>query len=190
MFHSTEKNRGGTFCLSESFWYRKRLRIRERADITLFRREIVVPQCPKNHVEELLCCRKFLVSKNIMDKRGGMEGVSKFSVEKFLSNNTEYFRWRKLRCLRNFLVSKKFMEKRGMEGVSKVPVKRFLSHSTEKFRWGKHRCLRKNLVSKKHMHKKGRPIISIEKSLSQSVEEMSRDPFVVSPTFWFRKKFG
>ena len=49
---------------------------------------------------------------------------------------------------------------------------------------------KKSGTKKKLMHMKGRPIFSIENSLSHSVEEMSRDPFVVSPTFWFRKKFG
>ena len=38
----------------------------------------------------MLCFRKFLVAKNFMDQKGG--GVSKFSVEKFLSHKAEKFR--------------------------------------------------------------------------------------------------
>ena len=41
-----------------------------------FPSKICCPTMPKKSRKELLCCRKFLVSKNIMDKRGGMEGVS------------------------------------------------------------------------------------------------------------------
>ena len=41
----------------------------------------------------LLCFRKFLLSKNVRDKRGGGgEGVSRFSVENFLSHSAESFR--------------------------------------------------------------------------------------------------
>ena len=41
----------------------------------------------------LLCFRKFRVSKNFMDKKGGGgEGVSRFSVKNFLSQSAEKFR--------------------------------------------------------------------------------------------------
>ena len=38
----------------------------------------------------MLCFRKLLVAKKFMDKKGG--GVSKFSVENFLSESAENFR--------------------------------------------------------------------------------------------------
>ena len=38
----------------------------------------------------MLCFRKLLVPKKFMDKKGG--GVSKFSVENFLSESAEKFR--------------------------------------------------------------------------------------------------
>ncbi len=38
----------------------------------------------------VLCFRKILVAKKFMDKRGG--GVSKFSVENYLSHSAEIFR--------------------------------------------------------------------------------------------------
>ena len=40
----------------------------------------------------MMCFRKLPVAKKIMDKRGGGGGVSRFSVEKFLSHNAENFR--------------------------------------------------------------------------------------------------
>ena len=39
----------------------------------------------------MLCFRKLLVAKKFMDKKGG-GGVSKFSVENFLSESAEKFR--------------------------------------------------------------------------------------------------
>ena len=60
-----------------------------------------------------------------MDKRGGMEGVSKFSVEKFLSNNTEYFRWRKFGFLENFWYPKNLWKKGGWREYHNFPSKNF-----------------------------------------------------------------
>ena len=39
----------------------------------------------------MLCFRNFLMAKKFMDKKGG-GGLSKFSVENFLSQNAEKFR--------------------------------------------------------------------------------------------------
>ena len=60
-----------------------------------------------------LCFRKFLVSKNFMDKNGGREGVSQFSIENLLSHSTEKFRRGTLLCFGKFLVSKRSMDRRG-----------------------------------------------------------------------------
>ena len=47
-----------------------------------------------------------------------------------------------LLCFTKFLVSKKFMDKRGGGGgVSRFSVKNFLSHSAEKFRSGTLQCV-------------------------------------------------
>ena len=57
--------------------------------------------------------------------------MSRFSVEIFLSGSIEKLRSGTLLCLTNFLVSKKFMEKRGeLEewGISRFSLKIFLSH--------------------------------------------------------------
>ena len=40
----------------------------------------------------MLCFGKFPVANKFMDKRGGGGGVSKFSVENFLSHSAEKFR--------------------------------------------------------------------------------------------------
>ena len=50
----------------------------------------------------LLCFRKFLLSKNVRDKRGGGGEVSTFSVENFLSHSAENFRRGTLQCFINF----------------------------------------------------------------------------------------
>ena len=63
--------------------------------------------------------------------------ISRFSVEKFLSHSTEKLRRGTLLCFTKFLVSKKFMDKRGEEGsISRFSVENFLSHNAENFRRG------------------------------------------------------
>ena len=66
-----------------------------------------------------MCLTNFLVPKNIIDKRGGKEGASRFSVKGFLSHSGENFR-RGTVLFHKFLVSKIFLDKRegGVEGVS------------------------------------------------------------------------
>ena len=63
------------FCVSERFWYRKRLGIRE-GRVSRFSVKIVLSQSTeKLRRGTLLCFTKFLVSKKFMDKRGrGEEG--------------------------------------------------------------------------------------------------------------------
>ena len=57
------------FCVAENFWYRKNLCILE--GITFFRQNFLVSQCRKIFRATLLCFTKFLLSKKLMDKRGG-----------------------------------------------------------------------------------------------------------------------
>ena len=71
-------------------------------------------------------------------------GVSRFSVENFLSHSTEKFCWGTLRCIKKFRVSQNFMHKKR---ISLNSVENFLSHSAEKFRKGILLFLRKFLVS-------------------------------------------
>ena len=67
-------------------------------------------------------------------------GISRFSIENSLSHSTEKLRRGTLLSFTKFLVSKKFMDKRG-GGVSRFSVKNFLSHSAEKFRRGTLQCV-------------------------------------------------
>ena len=62
-----------------------------------------------------------------MDKRGEGEGVSRFSVEKLSSHSTKKKCRRTLRCFRQFLVSKNFMDERGRkEGVITIFRRKFV----------------------------------------------------------------
>ena len=64
----------------------------------------------------------------------------RFSVESFLSHNAETFRRGTLLCyFRNFLVAKKFMDKRE-GGVSRFSFETSLSGSAETFRRGTLTC--------------------------------------------------
>ena len=69
-------------------------------------------------------------------------GVSRFSVNNFLSDITEKFRKGTLLCFRKILVSKNFMEKR--IGASRFSVANVLSHSSEKICKGNHSVYQKN----------------------------------------------
>ena len=79
---------------------------------------------------------KFQVSKKFLP----MSGISRFTIEKMLSHGPEKLRGGSLLCFTIFLVSKKFMDKRGggrdggREGVSRSSVKNFLSHSAKNFK--------------------------------------------------------
>ena len=64
-------------------------------------------------------------------------GISRFSIENFLSHSTEKLPGGTLLCFTKFLVSKKSMDKRGGgSGVSRFSVESFLSYTAESFRWG------------------------------------------------------
>ena len=65
----------------------------------IFRRKFFCLTVPKNFASEPFCAvfQKFPVAKKFMDKRGGgggggREGVSRCSVENFLSHSAENFR--------------------------------------------------------------------------------------------------
>ena len=59
----------GETCVSENFWYRKMLRIRERGGASRLSVEIFLSHSTENLRRGNLCFRKFLVSKNVKDKR-------------------------------------------------------------------------------------------------------------------------
>ena len=59
----------GETCVSENFWYRKMLRIRERGGASRLSVEILLSHSTEKLRRGNLCFRKFLVSKNVKDKR-------------------------------------------------------------------------------------------------------------------------
>ena len=70
--------------------------------VTIFRRKFFVSRYRKISLKNpsVLCFGMFPVAKKFMDKREG--GVSKFSVENFLSQSAEKFRRGTLKCVINF----------------------------------------------------------------------------------------
>ena len=86
-----------------------------------------------------------------MHQRGG--GISRCSVENFLSHSTEKFRWGTLRCFRKFRVSQNFMHKKG---ISLHSVEKFLSHSADKIRRRTLLCFERILVSKCFKQRRGK----------------------------------
>ena len=96
-----------------------------------FPSKFFLSQCPKITWGTLQFFTNFGYRKFYMLKRF----TSRLSVDSFLSHSTEKLRSANL-CLTKFLVSKKFMDKKGggrKEGVSPFSIKRILSLSTETF---------------------------------------------------------
>ena len=85
-----------------------------------------------------------------MNKRG--EGVSRFSVENFLSHSTDKFRRRTLLCFERVLVSKFFKQKKGE--ASRVSRLFFLT-GPKKFCLGTNLFFRKFLAGIKALCMKG-----------------------------------
>ena len=69
---------------------------------------------PKNFVGEHLCFTKLLVSKKLMDKRGGGgREYHDFLSKSLLFHSAEKLRRGTLLCFKKLLVSKKPMDKKG-----------------------------------------------------------------------------
>ena len=77
------------FCVSENFWYRKTLGIREAAGITIFRQNCFVSQYQNISKRNPSVFQKILVSKNVGDKR---RRVSRISAKLVLSHSVKTFR--------------------------------------------------------------------------------------------------
>ena len=93
--------------------------------ITTFRSKFFVSQYQKTSLGNTSVYQKISgIEKFYASERG----VSRFSVEKFLSHCTEIFHWRTLWCFRKILLSKNFMHRRG--GASRF-CRFFLSHRTK-----------------------------------------------------------
>ena len=88
-------------CVSENFRQPKSLWIRGGGSIMFFSRQFFFAQCRKSQQgnPSVLCFRKLLVAKSFMDKKGG---ISRVSVENFLSDSAEKFRRETLQCVISF----------------------------------------------------------------------------------------
>ena len=109
--HSADKIRRRNLLCFERILVSKFFKQR-KGKIHGFVKKIFISRGPKKLRQgTILCFENFWREKYFMDKRGG--GVSRFPVEKFLSDCTKIFHWRKFWCLRKIRLSKIFMHRRG-----------------------------------------------------------------------------
>ena len=109
--------RRGTFlcCVSEKFWYRKRLGMREGAGITTFCQNCFVLQYRKTTYGNPSVLNKSSIVEKFMDKRGGEEeGSITIFCEKFFVSQCRKISQRNpsVLCFRNFPLAKKVTDKR------------------------------------------------------------------------------
>ena len=105
LYHSTQKIPGNDFKDSKCLGSRKLFCIsRFSFDFVLSHSSEKLREEPSN-VSDTFKCQ---VSKKLMQKNG----ISRHSVENFLSQNAEKFRWGTLRYIRKVRLSKNFMPKR------------------------------------------------------------------------------
>ena len=140
-------------CVSEFFWYRKKLRKRQGASRLSV--EGLLSHSTEKFSRGTLCCLEFLwYQTNFIDKR---ERESRCSVNDLLSHSTEKIRRRNLLCLRKVLVSQNFMDKkREVEKKSITNLHRiFVTTQYGKIGRGSFLCYRKILVLKPVKDKRG-----------------------------------
>ena len=130
---------------------------RAEGSIKIFLRTFFVSQSRKSPKGILYCCSKVGYRKCLDKKRG----VSRFSVEKFLSHSPENFRRGIVYCCIIF-GDRKTLDKRG--GVSGFSVENFSSHSAEKFRGGILYCCI-DFGNRKGLDRKGRELQGIPSNI-------------------------
>ena len=141
---------GEHFGVSEKLFYRKFSCIGGGRGITVLSKIFVSQDRNEKLCKgSLLFSGNFLVSKKNLWKRGGL---SRFSVEIFMSHSAENFRKRILLFLRNFLVSKSFMDEKG--GITFFRRKVLVSQC-RKNSWASLQIFRKFGASEKFMHNRG-----------------------------------
>ena len=122
--------------------------------ITIFRGKFLSHSAEKFRGGTFLFFRKFLVSKNVRDKRGG--GYHDFPSKLFCLTVPNHFVEEPFCVSKNFGYQKNCMPKRG---ISQFSIENLLSRSTEKYRRGTLLCcFRKFEVAKKFMDKRGESI--------------------------------
>ena len=182
------KNFAGETCVSENFWYRKMLRIREReGGITTLHRKFFCLNTEKLRRGNL-CFRKFLESQNFMDERGGRE-FHDFMLENFCLTVPKIFVEEPICVAENFWYREKSRrsEREREMGASRLSLENLLSHRTEQLRRG-NLCFRKFLVSKNVKDKRERGHHDFPSKLCcLTVPKNFVGETCVSERFWYRK---
>ena len=188
-------------CVSECFQEQKILRIRggEESIKLLFLRKLLVSQCRKisQGNPSVLRFRKVPLAKKLTDKRreGWKGGVSRLSVENFLSDSAEIFRWETFSVSLISSIEKVWIRGGGV-GVSRFSVEYFCL-TVPKFSFGKPFSV--SLISgieKVWIRGGGGGVVvsrfSVEKFLSQGAENFRRGTLVcyVSENFQERKSLS
>ena len=135
----------------------------------------------------MLCFRKFPVAKKFTDKRGG--GVSRFSVENFLSHSAENFRRGILYCCNNFGYRKSF-DKGG--GGSITIFRRSFCLTVPKYFIGEHFGVSEKFFYRKISCIEGGGASRFCRNFSSHKTETKssvKEPFCFPEIFWYRKKF-
>ena len=172
------------FCVSKEFWYRK-FSNKGGGNFHGFVENFLYHRTEKTSPGNHSVFQKISVGeKYFTDKR---EGVSRFSVEKFLSDCTKILHWRTLWCFGKIFLSKIFMLRRG--GGITVLSKIFYLTGPKKLRQGTILCFRKFLVWKNILwiRERGVSRFSIEKFLSDCTKILHWRTLGVSEKFSFRK---
>ena len=96
-------------------------------------------------------------------------GLSRFSVENFLSHSTKKIRWGTLRCIRKFRASQNFMHQRG--GITFLPRKLFVTQY-QKNSLGNTSVFQKiSGIEKFYASERGLSRFAVENFLSHSTEK-------------------
>ena len=112
------------FCVSENFWYRKMLGIREGAGITIFRQNCFCLTVPNHFVQETFCVSESFAYRKILCLRGE---YPRFSIKNCCLTIPKNFVEEPFCVLQNFLYRKILCIRKGegREGVSRFSVKNF-----------------------------------------------------------------
>ena len=186
--HSAEKFRRETFliCASETFWSRKKIRIREGGEnITIFCQNFLPDSAEKLRRGTYQCVINFGFRKIL-----GFRELCHDFVSKILSHSAEKFRRETFPiCASENFWSRKKIRIRGGGGNITFFCQNFLSDSAENVSRGTHQCVinfgfRKILGFRELYHD------FVSKILSHSAEKFRRETFLIcaSETFWSRKK--
>ena len=139
---------------------------------------------PKNSVGQTFSVSLISGTEKVWIREGG--GVSRFSVENFLSHSAEKFRRGILYCCNNFGYQKSL--DKGGGGYHDFPSK-FLSHCTEIFHWRTLWCFRKNVLSKIFIHRRGGITVLSELFVSKDRnEKLCKGTLLFSGNFLVSKK--